>query len=143
MTSQTDLDQGGTSRQWVRAYMGPSVGWIWVPNQNILLITAAGTYTIDRSTSMAQVNVAGAVTVTLPTLATPSGGAQAQPDLFANAPIVIEDIGGNAASFPITINRNNISDAILGLASISIDVAYGAYTLSPNYTTRNWTNISP
>lgn len=143
MSSQTDLDQGGTDRQWVRAYMGPSVGYIWVPNQNKLLITATGTYLIDPSTSLVQVNVAAVVTLTLPSLAAPTGGAQAQPNLFAGNPIVIEDLGGNAAAFNITIQRNNANDSIMGLASITIGTNFGAYTLLPNLTTRRWTSISP
>lgn len=143
MASQTDLDMGGTFRQWVRAYMGPSVGWILVPNQNRLLITAAGTYLIDPSTSLVQVNVAGLVTLTLPTLETPAGGAQAQPNLFASNPIAFEDIGGNAGAFNITIQRNNSSDSIVGLSSIVIDSNYGSYTLLPNLTQRVWTIASP
>jgi hypothetical protein len=45
-----DLDQGGVSRQWSRNYLGPSIGWIDVPWQNLLPVTAAGTYNIDPST---------------------------------------------------------------------------------------------
>lgn len=138
-----DLDQGGTFRQWTRAYMGPSVGWIDVPNLNILLITAAGTYAIDPSTSMIQVNVAALVTITLPSCANPPAGAQALPRLFADNPITIVDIGGNAQSFPITIQRNNVSESIMGLASIDIGTNYGAYTLAPNATTLEWNSISP
>lgn len=143
MSSQTDLDQGGTNRQWVRTYMGPSVGWIYVPLQNVLLITAAGTYAIDPSTSLVEVNVVGAVTVTLPSAANPSAGAQALPALFAKNPITIVDVGGHANANPITINPASVSDTIMGLASIQIGVDYGGFTLLPNPTTRAWNAISP
>jgi hypothetical protein len=143
MASQTDLDQGGTSRQWVRSYMGPSVGWQYVPLQNVLVITAVGTYTIDPSTSLIQVNVAGAVTIILPSAVTPAAGAQAQPQLFAQNPITIVDIGGHAQANPITIQRNNANESIMGLASISLSVNYGGYVLQPNSALKTWNSISP
>lgn len=143
MSSQTDLDQGGTNRQWVRSYMGPSVGWQEVPLQNILLITAPGTYTLDPSTSLVQVNVAGAVTIILPSAVTPPAGAQALPRLFAQTPITIVDIGNHAQANPITIQRNNANESIMGLASIQITVNYGGYTLQPNSAQKTWNSISP
>jgi len=88
-----DLDQGGTSRQWSRNYLGPSVGWIDVPLQNLLPVTTDGTYALDPSTNFVEVNVAGAVTIILPSCQTPAAGAQAQPRLFALNPITIIDIG--------------------------------------------------
>lgn len=143
MSSQTDLDQGGTSRQWVRTYMGPSVGWQYVPLMNVLLITAAGTYNLDPSVSLVEVNVAGAVTIVLPSAANPAAGAQAQPGLFAKNPITIVDIGNHAQATPITIQRNNAGESIMGLASISINVNYGGYTLLPNPVALTWNSISP
>ena len=143
MSSQTDLDQGGTFRQWTRAYMGPSVGWIYVPLQNVLLITSAGTFAIDPSTSLIEVNVAGAVTITLPSAVTPAAGGMAQPGLFAQNPITIVDIGGKAQANPITIQRNNANESIMGLASISLSVNYGGYTLQPNSALKTWNSISP
>lgn len=145
MPSQIDLDQGGTSREWVRAYRGPSVGYIMVPQRNVLQITAAGTYVLDPSTSLVEVNVAGAVTITLPSAVVPSVGPQAQPGLFAQNPITIVDIGGNAGTPAnnITIQRNNSNENIMGLASIKISVNYGGYTLAPSSTQKGWTSISP
>jgi hypothetical protein len=143
MGSQTDLDQGGTLRQWVRSYMGPSVGWQYVPLQNVLLITTAGTYAIDPSTSLVEVNVAGAVTITLPSAVTPPAGAMAQPQLFAQNPITIVDIGGHAQANPIIIQRNNANESIMGLASIPLSVNYGGYTLQPNSLLKTWNSISP
>lgn len=143
MPSQVDLDQGGTSREWVNKYLGPSVGWIRVPSQNLFPITAPGTYFIDPSTSLITVSVSGLVTIILPSCVTPVAGAQAQPGLFAKNPITIVDIGGNALSFPITIQPNNPAETIMSLTSITISVAFGGYTLQPNSAASKWNSISP
>lgn len=142
MASQKDLDQGGTNRAWVRTYLGPSVGWIWVPANNVLPLTAAGTYTIDPSTSLVTVNVAGAVVIILPSAILPAS-AQAQPGLFAQNPITIVDIGGQATAHPITIQPASSAENIMNLASISLSVNYGGYTLAPNSTLKGWNSISP
>ena len=144
MGSQTDLDQGGTLREWAKAYMGPSVGWIYIPVQNAIgPITVAGTINVDPSTSLVEINTPGAVTVILPSCAYPPAGAQAQPGLFAKNPITIVDTGGNASAHPITIQPNNVTETIMGLSSIQISVNYGGYTLLPNPTQLTWNNISP
>jgi hypothetical protein len=87
--------------------------------------------------------VAGAVTIVLPSCQFPAAGAQAQPRLFASNPITIVDIGGNAATNNITINPNNVSETVMGLASIKIATAYGGFTLLPVSSQRTWTSISP
>jgi hypothetical protein len=138
-----DLDLGGTSRQWQRTYLGPSVGWIMVPWQNLLPITAAGTYNIDPSTNLIEVNVAGAVTIVLPSCQFPASGPQAQTRLFASNPITIIDTGGNAASNNITINPNNPGETVMGLTSIKIATNYGGFTLQPVSAQKTWTSISP
>jgi len=138
-----DFDQSGTSRQWLRTYLGPSVGWIMAPYQIVLPITAAGTYSLDPSTNLVEVNVAGAVTIILPLSANPVVGPQAQPGLFADNPITIVDIGGNAAANNITIQPYNVSETVMGLASIKIATNFGGYTLQPVPGQRTWTSISP
>lgn len=142
MTSQTDLDQGGTTRAWRRTYLGPSVGWQWVPTNNVLPITAAGTYIIDPSTNLITVNVIGAVIIVLPSAILPAS-AQAQPGLFAQNPITIVDIGGHAQANPITIQPKSGAENIMNLASILLSVNYGGYTLAPNSTLKGWNSISP
>src|SRR6516164_11438278 len=124
-----DLDQSGTSRQWQRTYLGPSVGWIYVPYQNILPVTSAGSYVLDPSTNLVEVNVAGAVTIILPSCQFPAAGAQAQPRLFASNPITIVDVGGNAAANPITIQPFSGAETVMGLSSIKIATNYGGFTL--------------
>jgi hypothetical protein len=138
-----DLDISGTSRQWQRVYLGPSVGWIMAPLQNILPITAAGTYNIDPSTNLIEVNVAGAVTVVLPSCQLPAAGAQALPRLFASNPITIVDVGGNAQANNITIQPNNVGETVMSLTSVKIQTNFGGFTLQPVPAQKTWTSISP
>lgn len=143
MTSQTDLDQGGTQRAWVPQYLGPSIGWVWAPAQNVLAITVAGTYTLDPSTSLVTINVAGAVTIILPSAIDPTVPATVQPGLFVNNPVTIVDIGGHAQANPITIQPKSGAENIMALTSIQITVNYGGYTLAPNSSLKGWNSISP
>jgi hypothetical protein len=112
--------------------------------QNVFPITAAGPYTLDPSVSLVTVNVAGAVTITLPSAIDPSyaGAGGAQPGLFANNPITIVDIGGHAFANNITIMPAP-GENIMGLASIQITTDNGAFTLAPNSTQHGWNSISP
>lgn len=145
MASQTDLDQGGTNRAWVPAWLGPSIGWVWRPATNVLPITAGGTYVLDRSTSLVTINTTGVVTITLPSAVTPSyaGAGTTQPTLFTNNPITIVDIGGNAQAHPITIQPISGAETIMGLTSIQITVNYGGYVLQPEPAAATWNSISP
>jgi hypothetical protein len=138
-----DFDQGGVSRQWTPHYLDPSVGWVMGPVQNILSVTQAGTYVLDPSVSLVEVNIAGPVTIVLPSSSIPAAGPLAQPGLFIENPITIVDIGGNAAANNITINPNNASETVMGLSSIKIATNYGGYTLQPFPAQRTWTAISP
>lgn len=138
-----DLDQGGTFRGWVRQYLGPSVGWVMLPGQNILPIAVAGTYTLTPDITLVTVNVAGAVTIVLASAIQPSVSAGVQPGLFGNVPVTIVDIGGNATPHPIMIQPASGAETIMGLASISISVNYGGYTLVPNSPLKTWNSISP
>src|SRR5882672_4754712 len=103
MSSQLDLDQGGTFREWGPVYMGPSIGWVRRPITNILDITAAGTYTLNPSVSLVQVNVAGAVIIIMPPAAAPAVGPGPLPGKFVRNPITIVDVGGHAFANNITI----------------------------------------
>lgn len=143
MGSQSDLDQGGTSRAWVRVYLGPSVGWVYAPGGNVFNIVAPGTYNIDPSTSLIEVNVAGAVTIILPSAIVPAIPAVGIPQLFVGNPITIVDVGGNAQANPITIEPFSVSETIMGLAQIQITVNFGGFSLLPNSAQKTWNSISP
>lgn len=138
MGSQTDLDQGGTYRQYQRIWLGPSVGWVTFPTDNVLAVTAAGTTTAVNGTTLIPVNVAGLVTVQLwdPTAPSPPAGVLPGPNVAP--PLTIVDVGGHATSFNITI-LPAAGKTIMGLASISITNDFGAFTLLPNLANGNWT----
>jgi hypothetical protein len=142
MSSQLDLDQGGTSREWVDFYLGPSVGWVRVPARNLFTITVAGTYTLDPSTNLVHVNVAGDVIIILPSAIDPTVPAGVLPGNYAKNSIGIVDIGGYGGTNPITIQSNSVAETIMGLPSIQITSAYGGFVLYPSNTLRGWTNQS-
>lgn len=137
MTSQTDLDQGGTFRQWVKMYMGPSVGWLDVPVDAILNILAGGTFVIARGTSLILINVDANVTLNLPSAKATIRGPQAIPGQWVINPVTIVDIGGfagtrvyNIVPFP--------GELISGLASVQLAAPRGTVILIPILTTGGW-----
>ena len=139
MTSQLDLDQGGTYRQYVRRFLGPSVGWVWTPEDNVLPVIKTGTTTLLQGITLVQVNVNGAVTIQLPSAkSSVTAPAGALPGTFLALPITVVDIGGFAATQNITILPFG-SERIMNLASIAITAAYGGFTLVPNITAGGWT----
>lgn len=137
MTSQTDLDQGGTYRQFTRRFLGPSVGWVWTPQDNILAVTAAGTYTAVEGTTLVTVNVAGAVTINVPYAHPTDIVAGARPGDYLALPFTVVDIGGNALAHNITIQPQG-SETLMGLSSVTIRVNYGSLTLIPDYNNSLW-----
>jgi hypothetical protein len=146
MPSQTDLDQGNTARQWERQYFGPTIGWVWVPAQNYLadaisgntnVIQTAGTYTLNLSTNIVRVSVAGAVTIILPSAKTRPAGAQ--PGLNVRASVTIVDVGGNAQAHPITI-QPVAGETVMGLAQIQITSNFGGFILEPVNLIPGWVN---
>lgn len=140
-STPTDLSLGGIVRQGTRIYLGPSLGWIDWPGA-IYPLVAAGTYQITPGYSLITVNVAGAVTVILPTTILPTNqGAQAA--LLAPQPITIVDVGGNALNNPITIEPfQGTGETIMNLNSIALNSNYGSWTLAPNAAQKTWNSIS-
>lgn len=141
MPSQTDLDQGGTSREWANQYLGPSVGWVRAPVRNVLAINVAGTYTLDLSTNLVHVNVNGAVTINLPSAQDASVPAGVLPGKFVKVGVGIVDVGGFAGAHPITL-QPAVGETIMNLASIQITAAYGGFILYPSNSLKGWTNQS-
>lgn len=138
MPSQQDLDQGGTFRQWERVFLGPSIGWVYAPNNSFLPVIAGGATSVNRSVSLITVNVNGAVTLNLPTSKANRAGAGAIPGEYTSRPLQILDIGGFAGANPITIVPAG-AETIDSLASIQIGTSYGALTLFPLINTGGWT----
>lgn len=133
MASNTDLDQGGTARQWQKVNLGPTVGWLLFQISNVLNVVLAGITNVSVGTTLVTVNVNGAVTIQLPS-AIASGGI---PTTFLGLPITVVDIGGFAAANNITILPFG-TETIMGLASIQIATNYGAFTLTPNTVSGGW-----
>lgn len=131
MSSQIDLDQGGTFRQTQKVYLGPSVGWVQVAEQWILNVTTGGVTTISRGTNQILVAFNGAATIQLPSLKASLAGPQAIPNQFAVIPIVIADVGGFAFTHNITILPFP-GELISGLASLPLASNYGALVIRPD-----------
>ena len=138
MGSQTDLDQGGTFRQYERYWMGPSVGWVTQPQQAVLPITTAGTVAVSRGTNLITLNVNGSVTINLPSAKASPQSPQAIPGQWVLIPLTIVDIGGFAAANTYTINPFG-AELISGLATIRLASNYGAFILKPILETGGWT----
>lgn len=138
MSSQLDLDQGGTVRQYTQVWLGPSVGWVNYPITAILQITSTGTYNISRGITLIQVAVAsGAVTINLPSAK--AGNPQAIPGQSVQTPTIIADILGSAGG-ATTINIvPNGSETISGLTSVPLGSSFGTILLNPNLSTGGWT----
>lgn len=138
MASQLDLDQGGTFRQTERIYLGPSVGWQYVPQASVLPIVVAGTYGLLRGMNLVTINVNGNVTIDLPSSKASTAGPQAIPGQWIINPVLIVDIGGFAAA-----NIYNIvpfgTETISSLASVQLGTPYGAFILKPLIETGGWT----
>jgi hypothetical protein len=137
VSSQQDLDQGGTFRQTQKLYLGPSVGWVEVADQWMQNVTVGGTTTLVRGTNLILVSFNGAVTLQLPSLRASLAGPQAIPRQFTAIPITISDIGGFAApGTPINIlpfgaelisGTFNNTTTLLKLTS-----AFGAIVIRPD-----------
>lgn len=140
MASQLDYDQGGTRRQLIRQYMGPSIGWVTLPGITELTITKVGITQLLIGVSLVKVNVAGLVTVVLPSAIHPSVPAGVLPGENADIPITIVDLGGNAQAFNITIQPFSGAENIMGLASVVINNNYGGYILNPSSSLKGWTS---
>lgn len=142
MPSQLDLDQGGTARQWQLVDMGPTIGLVRVPKRSPLAptITVAGTYTINYSTNLVEVDCNGAVTIILPSAIDPTVPASVLPADFVKGPITIVDIGGFAGTHPITIQPASGAENILSEPSVQITAPYGGFTLYPSNLLQGWTN---
>ena len=141
MGSQLDLDQGGSFRQYVRRWLGPSIGWVNSPDDNVVPVTVAGTTTVLSGTTLVPINVNGNVTIQLPSAkSSVNAGQAALPGLALGLPMTIVDIGGHVdgATVLYTILPYG-AETIMGLASIQIASPYGAFVLLPNLTVGGWT----
>lgn len=98
-----DQDQGGHGFQRVRAYLGPSLGWVEELVQPTTHLTTAGTYVVQPGDSVILVDVAAAVTIDLPDVRLWMQQTAYQPGTAFDRSITIKDFGGNASNFNIVI----------------------------------------
>ena len=99
-----DFDQSGQyTGHKVRAWLGPSLGWQDVQVKPTRFITSVGVFPILPGDGVILANVAGAVTLLLPDVRVWVSENAFQPATAFERSISIKDLGGNAASFPITV----------------------------------------
>jgi hypothetical protein len=134
--SQLDLDQGGTFREWVRTWMGPSVGWVMAPARNVVSINAAGTVTLLVGVTLVIINTNAAVVILLPSALDPTIPAVGLPGPYVKSVVNIVDISGAPN---VTIKPASVAETVMGLASIALGTAYGSYALRPDNTFKGWT----
>lgn len=139
MASQQDLDQGGTFRQWTKMFMGPSVGWVSVPVDAVLNITAGGTYTIARGTSLILLNVNASVVLNLPSAKASPQGPQAIPGQWVINPVTVLDQGGFANPGTVNYDINPFgAETISGLSTVRLGTPRGTVILIPLLTNGGW-----
>ena len=143
MGSQNDLDQGGFFRETTRIYQGPSIGWTQgaAPSTSAILVTTAGTTNIQPGISLVHVNVAGSVTIQLPTSRGSPAGAGAQPGTWLQRLVSVNDLGGNAGTYPITV-LPVAGETIAGSPSATISGVYGIINLLADVQNGGWSLVS-
>lgn len=103
-----DLDQSGQVSQYIKAYLGPTIGWVLLPVRSERIITAAGDVTVGLGESIILLNktVGAATIVFLPDVTTWIQIA-IQITTLMNSPfggvIYIKDLKGDAAANNITV----------------------------------------
>lgn len=142
MSSQTDYDQGGTHRTFIKQYLGPSVGWQTVPYNNLMHVDAVGEQDIALGVTLVFVNVDDdGVILNLPPASNPDVSPMTIPVPFVNIPVTIVDIGGHAGDHPVTI-RPADGETIMGLAEITLASPYGGWVLKPIPEEATWVTVS-
>lgn len=98
-----DLDQSGNSWQKVRAYLGPSLGWVDCQVKPSVTLTTAQTYNVQPGDSIIFVRAMGSVIINLPDVKAWVQEIAYMPATGFERALWVKDLG-NAASFPIVIN---------------------------------------
>lgn len=116
----TQLDQGGGNCQWVRTYLGPTIGWVMLPVVPELEVTSAAALVLSPYTSRVLLKAATKA-ITLPSVrqwmiaSLPLGNTAA----FDRSIWIKDYVGDASGGAPIVITPNG-TDTIDGLASFSI-----------------------
>ena len=138
-----DLDQGGTFRETTRIYLGPSLGWSQgsAPPSAVITVGAVGTVLVQQGTSIVHVNVNGSVTVQLFAARGNAAGAGQVPGSYIQTVLTVNDVGGYAQAFPITI-LPAVGETISGSNSFILSANYGLVTLLADVLNGGWTAVN-
>ena len=142
-TLPNDLNQldHGVQYQMVRAYLGPSLGWVDTYVTPSKIYTAATIITLTSTDSLVLVNTASATTVNLPDVV--AWVQEPHYRIYSSFArfIVIKDLSGGAA-LPVTIVPFGLQ-VIDGALSASITVAFGFLELYPRPDFAGWIIANP
>lgn len=134
----SQLDQGGSNAQWVRTWLGPTLGWAMLPVMPELIVTTAGAYTAPAFSSRILLNAA-VTSVQLPSVSQWMEATLPLANIAAfDRSLWIKDYAGNASvGNPITITPAG-TDTIDGLASFQISTPNDLIRLYPMTNLVGW-----
>ncbi len=132
------LDQSGSTCQWAKVYLGPTLGWAMLPVQPELLVSSAAAYTVPAYASRVILNAA-VKSVALPNVAQ---------WMKANLPLAnvsgfdrslwFKDLAYQASdASPITFTPNGV-DTIDGFATYTFRLTGGTFRLYPMTDLSGW-----
>ena len=133
----TDLDKSGKSFQGLKVYLGPSLGWVQTRVKPESFIILPGAYTLDSDAGVVLVNIAAAVTLTLPDVRAWVQEFAYNPATAFERAIWIKDLGGNATLNPIIVSPFS-GQFIDLLSSFSINTNWQLVRLYPLSDLSGW-----
>lgn len=134
----TQTDQGGSNCQWVKTYMGPTLGWMMLPVVPELEVVSAAALTLSPYTSRVLLKAA-VKAIQLPSVSQwmlaslPAANTSA----FDRSIWIKDYVGQASVGSPIVITPNG-TDTIDGLTSFSIINAQDLIRLYPLTDLTGW-----
>ena len=132
-----NLDGGGGNCQWVRTYLGPTLGWVMLPVVPEIIVTSAATLTVPNYAS--RILLKAAVTsVLLPKVSQWMLASLPSANVAAfDRSLWVKDYSGNATANPIVFTPNG-ADTIDGLASWTMATAFDLVQFYPLSDLSGW-----
>jgi hypothetical protein len=135
----TDL---GTPIQFANVYLGPSLGWQFLPVTPELFVTTPGPLIVPAFASRVLLTVAGVTPITLPSVAewmTAQGAnGLVQNNAAFDRSIWIKDLAYSASSGSPIVVQGSGTDTVDGLSSFSIVTAGQLVRLCPMTSKDGW-----
>lgn len=135
----TDL---GTTTQFVNAWLGPSLGWQFLPVQPELFVTTPGALTIPHFAIRILLTVAGVTPITLPSVASwmTAQGANGlvQNNAAFDRSVWVKDLAYSASAGSPIVVQGSGSDQIDGRSSFSIITPGQLIRLAPLTSKDGW-----